>query len=435
MRNTNEQSRLMQDLFCNIAPEIARKTNFIQRKRKFDAGEFLRNALTCCLQRLPTLYDFQAAFQEQHITISEAGICKRFNSNAAEFFKAMLGITIQKLVAGNKEILPLTSGFNGIVVDDCTIVNMTADLAAALPGCGGSDGKSGKAAVKTFCRFEVLSGSVQTLLHAPGKTSDKKMLEQAASLPKGCLHLIDRGFFDIDDLRSKSEQGIRWITRIPAGTTVLVGKKEMDWMTFLKTNREDYFDVSATLGKGKYAVRLVGFRVDTETAARHNRNAERTNQKHGRSASESQKVLCQWAVYATNLLPQEYGWRDVCTLYRVRWQIELLFKLWKSEGGMDKSNGVKGWRCLCEFYIKLLGCVIANWLMLLRCGQLGGVSAVKMFRVVHRRMAELYRTFDEVATRECLRQIEADLLKIPIQHQRKKNPSTRQLLTTKDVTA
>jgi hypothetical protein len=103
---------------------------------------------------------------------------------------------------------------------------------------------------------------------------------------------------------------------------------------------------------------------------------------------------------------------------------------------LDKSNGVKGWRCLCEFYIKLLGCVIANWLMLLRCGQLGGVSAVKMFRTVRRRIAELCRTFwlGEKRIRECLRQIEVDLMKIPIQHLRKTKPTTRQLLMKKDVT-
>ncbi|GHT21117.1 hypothetical protein FACS189419_01510 [Planctomycetales bacterium] len=70
----------------------------------------------------------------------------------------------------------------------------------------------------------------------------------------------------------------------------------------------------------------------------------------------------------------------------------------------------KGWRCLCEFYIKLLGCVIANWLMLLRCGQLGGVSALKMFRVVRNRTAEFFYSFwfGEAATNECLRQIEAN---------------------------
>jgi hypothetical protein len=75
-------------------------------------------------------------------------------------------------------------------------------------------------------------------------------------------------------------------------------------------------------------------------------------------------------------------------------------------------------------------------LMIMRCGQLGGVSAAKMFRTVRRRMAELCRTFGlgEKRIRECLRQIEADLMKIPIQHLRKKKPTTRQLLMKKDVT-
>jgi IS4 transposase len=41
-------------------------------------------------------------------------------------------------------------------------------------------------------------------------------------------------------------------------------------------------------------------------------------------------------------------------LYRVRWQIELLFKLWKSQGRLDKSLGHRGERVLCEVLAKLL---------------------------------------------------------------------------------
>ena len=50
-----------------------------------------------------------------------------------------------------------------------------------------------------------------------------------------------------------------------------------------------------------------------------------------------------------------------------RWQIELLFKLWKSHGRLDESRSAKPWRQLTELYAKLLGLLIQHWLWLLSC--------------------------------------------------------------------
>ena len=55
---------------------------------------------------------------------------------------------------------------------------------------------------------------------------------------------------------------------------------------------------------------------------------------------------------------------EAMTLYRGRWQIELLFKLFKSHGKIDKWTSQKKWRILCEIYAKLLAMVIQHWLLL-----------------------------------------------------------------------
>jgi hypothetical protein len=72
--------------------------------------------------------------------------------------------------------------------------------------------------------------------------------------------------------------------------------------------------------------------------------------------------------------------------------------------------------------------------MLERCDYLGGVSRVKMLRVVQRGtiglLSALWRG-DEQMLAILWEDMWRKLMKIPIQHQRKKNPTLPQLLTKK----
>jgi len=54
-------------------------------------------------------------------------------------------------------------------------------------------------------------------------------------------------------------------------------------------------------------------------------------------------------------------------LYRARWQVELLFKLWKSHGSVDAWSSVHPHHILCEFYAKLLAMLVEHWVLLESC--------------------------------------------------------------------
>ena len=51
-------------------------------------------------------------------------------------------------------------------------------------------------------------------------------------------------------------------------------------------------------------------------------------------------------------------------LARARWQIELLFKLWKQYGQIDQWRSQNPWRILCEVYAKLVAVIIQHWVLL-----------------------------------------------------------------------
>src|SRR5262249_62096559 len=106
--------------------------------------------------------------------------------------------------------------------------------------------------------------------------------------------------------------------------------------------------------------------------------------KKGRKLSERQRVMCQWTVMITDLPAEAFTVEEVCVLYRVRWQIELLYKAWKSGGGLGRTRGRKAGRVLCEAYAKLLAMVVQHWGTLLRGGPLCGIDLVKAARRVKR---------------------------------------------------
>jgi Transposase DDE domain len=106
--------------------------------------------------------------------------------------------------------------------------------------------------------------------------------------------------------------------------------------------------------------------------------------------SEEKVALCGWTVFITNVPHWLLTLQEAWVLYRVRWQIELLFKLWKSDGQIDESRSDQPYRVLTEVYAKLLAMVIQHWL-LLRCGGggLGKKSLRKAARAVRSQIAHV----------------------------------------------
>ena len=95
---------------------------------------------------------------------------------------------------------------------------------------------------------------------------------------------------------------------------------------------------------------------------------------------------------------------QVALLYRVRWQIELVFKLWKSYCGFDHIQGMRRERILFELYAKMIGIILTQFLLApLRMPQDTGanreISPFKVCDIFQRFALELMRSlriFDDL---------------------------------------
>ena len=335
------------------------------------------------------------------------------------------------LFATGPETIPLLRRFTSVVIDDCTSLGLPAELARQFPGCGGSDPEMGQAGLKLLVRFEVTAGQFQALEVGAARDSEHTLAKSLRPLPSGSLHLADLGFFELNELAQLSRQGVFWISRVPA----LLNKQAHDGTTeeladWLKHQRADRLDRPIRLGtETRLDCRLVAVRLPENVAQQRLRKLKQTLKKKGRTISERQRVMCQWLVLITNLPADQFTIEEICVLYRVRWQVELLFKRWKSLVGLGRSRGHRAYRVLCETYAKLLGCLVQHWGTLLRGSPLSGISAYRRARRVRRfaaEIAEALEDFDELLN--ALERLATRLRRLPRQDKRRRRPSTRQLL-------
>ena len=90
----------------------------------------------------------------------------------------------------------------------------------------------------------------------------------------------------------------------------------------------------------------------------------REARQRGRKASVKRLESCAWNILVTNAPRELLPCEEACVVRRVRWQVELVFKVFKSEGQIDQTRRGERWRVLCELYAKLLAMVVQQWALL-----------------------------------------------------------------------
>jgi transposase len=84
------------------------------------------------------------------------------------------------------------------------------------------------------------------------------------------------------------------------------------------------------------------------------KKAEKEAKKKGYQVSDEFKARAHFNLLITNIPVEDISSNQVYQLYKIRWQIELIFKIWKSTCGINKIHPMRYHRLMCLFYAKFL---------------------------------------------------------------------------------
>jgi hypothetical protein len=427
---------LLQGLLEESMDVLARETGCVERERKFSGSTLLSTlVLTVLRNPQPKPRDYQTTAAQLGVDVTENAIAQRFTPQLVTFLEAALQRVLSHVLTTEGPPIELLGRFTEVVIGDSTTVTLPDEYAEQFPGCGGShDG--GKAAMKIQVLWELRHGRLQVLLE-PGRASDAKSPIAELPLPAGSLSIFDLGYFSLDRFDRVAQAEGYWLSRLQHGTIVRDARGNPVALRKFLTKRADrgIVDVRVRLGEKRLRCRLVAVRVSPEIAARRRQKIREKARDHGREPSQEYLELQEWTIFITNCPPSLLKWKEVVVLYRARWQIERLFKLWKSYNHLaDRDTKATPARQLAEVYVKLIAVIIQHGILLMTVWLDGRRSLWRAAASLRDWIGQVIAVIDQPAElqRVLIRQRQS-LAKSARVNSRRKHPSCFQLLNNPEL--
>jgi hypothetical protein len=424
----------MQTVLTTTADYAGRLTGFVKRERKLSGSGFVKTVVFGWLAKPDaSIEELTQTAAALGIEISPQGLDYRFTKEASECLFETLSAAAGVLICDNPVAIPILRRFNSVYIQDSSIVVLPDELSDIYQGCGGSTEKNTQASVKFMVRLNMNTGALAGPYLQAGRVNDRSSYLQEKPLPKGALRIADLGYFSLENLLSLNTQSVYWLSKIFSQCQVYdQNEKKWDLVELLSTHCLDKLDMPILLGlKERLPCRMLARSLPEELAKERRRKIRAEASRRGKTPSKSQLKLANWTIIVTSVPKELLTLDEAFVLLRVRWQIELLFKLWKSHGKIDDWRTEKPFRILCEFYAKLLAMLIQHWILLSGCWRFPNRSIVKASKTVQKHALHLAVAFASRCRErlsEALEVIGRCLAFGCRLNSRKKKPNTYQLL-------
>ncbi|MGW5951703.1 IS4 family transposase [Bacillus mycoides] len=361
--------------------QLAREIGFVQRKSKYRAQDLValcvwlgENIANTSLTQLCSRLEANTG-----ISMSPEGLNQRFNSRAVQFLQQLLAHLLHQQFCASSKIPTLyTKYFRRIRILDSTHFQIPDKFTSTYQGSGGSGQSAG---VKIQLEYDLLSGQFLHVHVGSGKHNDKTYTSTClTSLQPNDVCIRDLGYFDLKDLHTISECNAYFISRLKLNTRIYQKNKEPEYFQngtikkqseYIQLDMEQFID---QLQSGetyeipeiyigmyqKLPARLIMYKLTETQMKRRQKDLASKEHKKQITYKERSKRLSAINFYVTNI-PLEYLPKEqVYDFYSLRWQIELIFKTWKTFFRIHKCSSVKLDRLECHLYGQLISILLCS---------------------------------------------------------------------------
>ena len=426
-------------LFGETADAIGRRVAVIQRQRKFTATTLLQTFVLGYLKN-PRADDAALAQMAARcgVSVTPQAIDQRHTPALADFLREAFAEAARTLVAGNRVLAPILERFTGVWLMDGSTVTLPAGQADPFPG-GGTAGPS--AAVKLQTTLDLRSGAVTVALE-PGRQADGATPRLHERRGPRSLAIRDLGYFNLTVFAAMMAADEGFLSRLqygtlvqPQGESVWLGRDAAAWRAWLLRHPGPFVDVPIRLGRDRHLpCRMIAWRLPPEVANRRRQKLRAdTRDAKGREPSADRLAWCDWTILVTNVSAHRLTPKEAAVLYRARWQVELLFKRWKSLNLVAVLSGSTEARQMVRVWGRLLTSLLQHWLLLATVWGDARQSLTKASLATRDIATELARSLAAATDVAAAIDELAALLRTTARRNRRSKPGTFELLNNVDL--
>jgi hypothetical protein len=347
-------------LDASIVNELAKDCGFMQRTRKITAYNLIESVLFSKFETDKLSLNDHSLYLLIHkgIIVKKQSIDERFNAKAVRFIKRLIELTLSEELAKTKGF-PLLDIFPKVRLKDAVNFQLPEHLKQDYPGSGGA---ASKAMLKIQFEYDFISRKILELEVCPFiKTDTINASETMQNIDFGELVIRDLGYVSIENIRTLSEQrGAYYLNRLNTTTNAFYEKngQRIDFTkieTWMRKQGLERYEIKVKIGtKKKLLTRMIITLVPEVIKEKRIRDRRKYAIKKKHTISKEAIARCGLNIFITNAEKDLIPLNVVGLIYGIRWQIENIFKVWKSIGGIQKVKKMSKERFEFYLYSKLL---------------------------------------------------------------------------------
>jgi hypothetical protein len=355
----NQLSEKWQQVLVDSVLEAEALVQSSQRQRKMSVEQLVQTLVIGCLEtEAVSLRLWSEVAADLGCTISASSLDERLTGRVVMLLHEVLQSSIQRQVNVSRLPIVQLQQFSRMILYDSTAITLPPILKETFH----ASRQTGMGHMKVQVGYDYLNAQLQCLSVHEGIEPDQHDAGLLAQAVANALLIFDLGYFDQHDLKFINDRGAYFVTRYQSQTGLYDRETDVaiDLLEQLQQTTADCFEGTYHLGRAaKSKTRIVARRVTVAAATEHRRQVKRRAQREGYTPSQRSLCLCDWEIIITNL-PDDWTAQQVLDLYRVRWQIELIFKAWKSHLDLTAFGYWRAERVLCQLYATLIGAVLCH---------------------------------------------------------------------------